>query len=345
MNFSSEIRNWYHQNHRKLPWRETQNPYYIWLSEVILQQTRVDQGLNYYLKFIQHYPRLEDMANAPEEKILKDWQGLGYYSRARNMHAASKTILHEQQGRFPDTYAGIRALKGVGDYTAAAIASICYHLPYPVLDGNVYRVITRIFGIDAPIDTGEGKKMVLEALNEFFDPEHPGEFNQAIMEFGALHCTPSRPDCENCIFSAGCIARKKNLVNTLPVKSKKTKVRNRYFYYLVILHGKQTYLEKRTGNDIWKGLYQFPLIESEKKLNDQALEKQITQPGNYHIISISKEYKHVLSHQHIYCRFITIIPSGNLPANAWTKVPLDKLQDYPVARLTEKYLAEANLPE
>lgn len=340
MQFSSKIIYWYQSNHRKLPWRETKNPYYIWISEIILQQTRVDQGLRYYLKFVHHYPEIQDLAQASEDQILKDWQGLGYYSRARNMHEAAKAIVRDYKGHFPDKYHEIRSLKGIGDYTAAAIASIAYNLPYPVLDGNVYRVISRYFGIEIPIDSIDGKKAIMEALNAVFDSKNPGEFNQAIMEFGAMYCKPSNPDCEHCIFLADCEARKKNLVKSIPVKTKKTKIKNRYFYYMVIFNENYTYLVKRNENDIWKGLYQFPLIESDKKINPENILQKIDFKGSLKIKSISKEYKHILSHQHIYAQFILLNTMKIALKNNWQKTAWNDLENYPVPRLIQKFMEE-----
>lgn len=244
MDFSTQIIEWYRTNKRDLPWRKTKNPYQIWLSEIILQQTRVEQGLSYYLKFIEKYPSIKDLANAPQDEVLKLWQGLGYYSRARNLHYTSKVITDKYKGEFPATYKEILDLKGIGEYTAAAISSFSFNLPYPVIDGNVYRVLSRVFDIDTPIDSTLGKKEFKELAYELINKNNPSEYNQAIMEFGALYCKPQSPDCENCIFTSTCLAFKTKKINELPVKSKKLKQKNRYFNYLVFIDEDYTYLKK-----------------------------------------------------------------------------------------------------
>ena len=218
--FAKRLIKWYNFNKRELPWRSTSDPYKIWLSEIILQQTQVNQGLSYYLKFVEEFQTVKDLAKAPADKVMKLWQGLGYYSRARNLHEAAKNIVNEHKGEFPKAYEDIRALKGVGDYTAAAIASIAYNLPYAVVDGNVYRVLSRIFGIETPIDSTSGKKEFNELANELLTKKNPADYNQAIMEFGALYCRPKNPDCTNCIFNDKCEAYRLNKINLLPVKSK-----------------------------------------------------------------------------------------------------------------------------
>jgi len=304
--------------------------------------------MNYYLKFVQNYPTVTDLANAPEEKVLKDWQGLGYYSRARNLHAAAKEIVTRYGGKFPADYESVRSLKGVGDYTAAAITSIAYGLPHPVLDGNVYRVISRIFGIEIPVDTPAGKKEVQDALRSVFDPEHPAEFNQGMMEFGALFCVPRNPDCPRCIFFAECEARRKGLVNKLPAKSKTTRIRNRYFYYLVIEHDENIYLEKRTGKDIWEGLFQFPLLEAEARLSLKQVEEHPAVRGLFgadlSTRQASVEYKHVLSHQHLYATFVVISTGKDFrPRPGWVAVKKEDLEIYAVPRLVHRFL-EAYLP-
>ncbi len=260
---------WYRQNKRDLPWRNTKNPYKIWLSEIILQQTRVDQGMNYYLKFIRNYPTIFDLANANEQDILNDWQGLGYYSRARNLHFTAKYISTELNGIFPNQFTEIIKLKGIGEYTASAIASFSFDLPYAVLDGNVYRVLSRVFDISTPIDSTEGKKEFQNLANELIDRENPAEYNQSIMEFGAMLCTPANPNCETCPLSSKCLSFANNTIKDRPLKEKKTKVRNRYFNFAIFKDNDQILIEKRIAKDIWQHLYQFPLFETEKEMNSQ----------------------------------------------------------------------------
>ncbi|HYG16163.1 MAG TPA: A/G-specific adenine glycosylase, partial [Bacteroidia bacterium] len=269
MSFNKIIESWYALNKRDLPWRNTRDPYKIWLSEVILQQTRVNQGMPYYHKFIEKYPDIAAMAGAHEDEVLKLWQGLGYYSRARNMHQAAKMITYELNGKFPITYTDILKLKGVGSYTAAAIASIAGNEPVAVVDGNVYRVLARYFGIDTPIDSTEGRKTFLKLANELINTENPATYNQAVMEFGALQCKPQNPDCGVCPLKISCIALKQKRVDALPVKSKKTAVKARYFNYLFFEKPGFAHLQKRGQTDIWANLYEFPLAETEKTIGDK----------------------------------------------------------------------------
>ena len=310
VDFSNDLLGWYTINKRELPWRETKAPYAIWLSEIILQQTRVDQGLSYYLKFIEKYPTVEEFARAGEDDILKLWQGLGYYSRARNMHKTAQEIVEKWHGKFPSSYEDLLALKGIGEYTAAAISSISYEKPYAVVDGNVYRVLSRFFGISTPIDSSSGKKEFRLLANSLINKEKPGEYNQALMEFGALHCIPKNPDCQECILKCRCIAFNSSLVEKLPVKGEKQKSKLRYFNYLVILEKGFVYLKKRTGNDIWRNLYEFPLIEKNKKTDAANFDKLVkTYPGlkKFDILKITSWEKQVLSHQNIYYRFIYMV--------------------------------------
>ena len=348
MNFSSAIINWYLTNKRDLPWRNTKDPYFIWLSEVILQQTRVDQGMNYYLAFIRNFPTIKKLAAAPEEKVMKLWQGLGYYSRARNLHATAKHISKEFKGVFPETHDEIIQLKGIGPYTAAAIASIAFNRPHAVVDGNVYRVLARVFGVKTPIDSTAGKKEFYELANELLDKKQPALFNQAVMEFGAMYCKPNNPDCPNCIFNGICVANDKKLVDTLPVKEKKTKVRNRYFKYIVLKHKNTVVIKKRTGKDIWKNLYDFPLIETDRELKEPALLKtaewkKFFGKQAYTINSVSKTYKHVLSHQNIYARFWEVKVEKKIT------VPKEQLlievrvfKKFAIPRLVDIYMQEYN---
>ena len=300
--FSSILENWYARNGRyDLPWRKVSDPYLIWLSETILQQTRVVQGYDYYLRFSERFPNVFSLAAAEEDEVLKLWQGLGYYSRARNLHFAAKTIA--EMGAFPKDYEGVRKLKGVGDYTAAAICSFAYNLPYAVVDGNVYRVLSRFFGIYTPIDSNEGKKEFSALANELLDKEHPGEYNSAIMDFGALQCTPKSPECSSCPFAGGCHALQNEAISELPVKSKKTAVTNRYFVYLYLENEKQVLLHRRGKGDIWQGLYEPYLLEFDQPPTDKDIVEKIKgipfcQAAT--LEPIAKGVKHVLTHRRLW---------------------------------------------
>lgn len=342
--FTKKLSNWYILNKRDLPWRNEQNPYFIWLSEIILQQTQVSQGLSYYYKFINHYPKVKKLADASEDEILKDWQGLGYYSRARNLHCAAKTIVEKHKENFPRSYEDIMQLKGVGEYTAAAIASFAFNLPHAVVDGNVYRVLSRLFGIETPIDSTSGKKQFQKLADELLDKKNPALHNQAIMEFGSQYCKPVNPDCTNCIFNKKCFAFAHNLVSVLPVKEKKTKIKNRYLNYLILLDkNKNIALNKRSKNDIWKGLYEFLLLETEKEVSFNNLQKskefKKLVSSNYEVKYVSKSYKHILSHQHLYAKFYIITTSFKHPKNCVT-TSLNSLTSYAFPRLIDKFLQD-----
>ncbi len=298
MSFSNNILDWYKINKRDLPWRKNKNPYFVWLSEVILQQTRVAQGTAYYYKFIERFPTVKELASASEEEILNLWQGLGYYSRARNLHKAAQQIINEFEGEFPNNYKDILSLKGVGDYTASAISSICFGEQKAVVDGNVYRVLSRCFAIDLPIDSTKGKKQFKILAEELLPSKQTGDYNQGLMELGALVCTPKLPQCFECPLQTKCIAYSKGTMSNYPVKTKKTKQRKRYFNYLVIKHRDSYYLEKRTGDDIWKNMYQFPLIETSKEQTHPVYESE-----SLFLERRKKARKHVLSHQTIYAIF------------------------------------------
>jgi A/G-specific adenine glycosylase len=338
MNFSRQITDWYRQNKRELPWRQTVNPYHIWLSEIILQQTRVNQGLDYYLKFLKHYPTIVDLAKADEQSVLNNWQGLGYYSRARNLHATAKTIVEKFKGQFPSTYEEIINLKGIGSYTAAAIASFAYNLPHAVVDGNVYRVLSRIFDIELPIDNNEGQKTFSKIANELLDKNNPGIHNQAIMEFGALHCTPTFPSCENCIFQQECLALKNGTISERPTKKGKTKIRNRYFNYFYFVEDNKTIVVKRTEKDIWQHLYEFPKIEFDHDIDINEVKLEIINKFELTPINFSKPKKHILSHQHIYGVFWEFNQFPKQIQNNWEIIELSKLHDYPIPRLIDRYL-------
>lgn len=341
LNTSNLLINWYQKNKRELPWRNTSDPYKIWLSEIILQQTRVQQGLPYFERFTHHYPTINDLASANEQDILLLWQGLGYYSRARNMHQTAKIIVDKYHGNFPKNYSEIIALKGIGEYTAAAIASFAFGLAYPVLDGNVYRVISRLFGIEKPIDTSKGKKEVIEALNLVFNQDNPGLFNQAIMEFGATHCTPKKPKCSTCIFNNKCEAYRINKVECIPFKKGKTKVLKINHTYLCLIFKKNTFIQQRTEG-IWKNLYQFPLIEKYIGPNEIAnfLDNFLENTSNFEILD-KYESKHILSHRKIDAIFYTIYVDTQpiFSKNNIFEIPLTEMSTkYPVSILTQNYL-------
>ncbi|WP_321996711.1 A/G-specific adenine glycosylase [Draconibacterium orientale] len=345
-NFHTNIYMWYNINKRDLPWRKDRDPYKIWLSEIILQQTRVEQGKNYFYRFVEAYPTVNDLAGAHEDEVLKLWQGLGYYSRARNLHASAKIIASQYNGTFPNDYKSILALKGVGPYTAAAVASIAFNLPYPAVDGNIYRVLSRYYGIVTPIDSSAGKKEFQQLAEELIQGQDPGMHNQALMEFGALQCVPKSPKCENCPVVESCFAYKNGLVAQLPVKEKKTKQRHRYFYYYMYDMGDSILLDKRSGNDIWQNLYQLPLIEREKALSDAELLHADfpVKTMQVNVKSISGQKKHVLSHQIIHAKLIYLEVQGNFNNQSpLIRVNKKDISKFAVSRLVEQFLQEAGL--
>ncbi|MDG2150601.1 MAG: A/G-specific adenine glycosylase [Polaribacter sp.] len=340
MIFSNALIHWYLKNNRKLPWRETKNPYFIWLSEIMLQQTRVAQGLSYYKKFTEAFPSIFELAKANESTVLKMWQGLGYYSRARNLHFTAKYIATELNGVFPATFNEIIKLKGIGDYTASAISSICFNEPTAVVDGNVYRVLSRYFGIKTPINSSLGIKEFKALAQVLIDETQPGTFNQAIMDFGALHCKPQNPSCSSCPFSESCVALEQNRIKELPVKEKKVKVKKRYFNYLVMVTSDgKTILSERKGKGIWQGLYQFPLIETNKNIsiNELISKDEFVNlfPFNSSISLFNKkEIVHKLSHQHISTKF-WIIETEN---SQEIKIKWAEIEKYPVPILIANFL-------
>jgi A/G-specific adenine glycosylase len=344
--FGETIISWYHHNKRDLPWRGTKDPYKIWLSEIILQQTRVEQGTAYYHRFTETYPTVLALASAKEDAVLKLWQGLGYYSRARNLLFAAKQIKNEFAGKFPATYEEIKMLKGVGDYTAAAIASFAFNLPHAVVDGNVYRFLSRYFGIKTPINSTAGKKEFALLAQQLLMDHPPGDFNQALMEFGARQCKPSSPLCDSCPLQSSCFAYKHKTTGSLPVKDKKIKIRKRYFHYLIIKEDKHFYIRRREEKDIWTGLHDFPLIESVAKLSESELLssddwKSTFQKTKAVLKNVSEEYKHVLSHQHIYARFFEVHvskPIEKKQSASWKKVNKLSIRKFAVPRLIEQYL-------
>ena len=321
MIFSNSLIHWYLNSKRDLPWRNTKNPYYIWLSEIMLQQTRVAQGLPYYLDFISTFPTVFDLANASEEKVLKHWQGLGYYSRARNLHFTAQFVASELKGEFPDNYKELIKLKGIGEYTAAAIASFSFNEAVPVVDGNVFRVLSRYFDIETDISLATAKKEFSNLAMELMPKNDPATFNQAIMEFGALQCVPKNPNCQNCIFNSSCAALQKKKVQNLPVKLKKIKISYRFFNYLVFEDDiKNTLIQKRDQKGIWQNLYEFPLIETENELDLDAVSELIINKykTEFEIVGVSnwnsKGQIHKLSHQHLNINFWKVKVKGEIPS-------------------------------
>ncbi|MBK7872457.1 MAG: A/G-specific adenine glycosylase [Saprospiraceae bacterium] len=351
VNFRQQLMEWYELSHRPLPWKGEKNPYLIWLSEIILQQTRVEQGLPYFELFRNAYPTLQDLAAADEDEVMKLWEGLGYYSRARNMHSTAKHIAYERAGQFPNTYEEILALKGVGPYTAAAIVSFAYDLPHAVVDGNVYRVLARFFGIEIPTDSTEGKKLFNDLAQQALDATQPGRYNQAIMDFGATQCTPQNPDCKNCPLQADCQAFEYNTVEMLPVKSKKLVKRERYFHYLVIQSADKTIVRKRIEKDIWQNLYEFPMIELSEPATDFGDLKNaefwnyLLSDCNYKLLHISRPFKQILTHQVIHALFFEIeILNPHLPEDSQFVVTERKnLSKFAFPKIIDWYLQDNSL--
>ena len=338
--FANVLIDWYRSYKRELPWRSTKDPYRIWISEIILQQTRVAQGYAYYLRFVERFPNVEALASASIDEVLKMWQGLGYYSRARNMHEAALSMA----GVFPDTYDGVRALKGVGDYTAAAICSIAYGMHYAVVDGNVYRVLARYFGVDIAIDTTEGRKFFAALAQQLLPEQVPGLYNQAIMDFGALQCVPVNPDCFACPLSDSCAAFATGRVGLLPFKKGKVRVRNRFFAYIYVRAGDYIFISKREKEDIWKGLYEFPLIETEKPLGGmkELLENRCWKEwmGEEEVLvnirQVRKGVKHILSHQVLFTDFYEVVLFPESKAfSGFLKIRAVDLEKYAVPRLIQ----------
>lgn len=344
MDFSAELLKWYHRNKRDLPWRNTSDPYLIWLSEIILQQTRVDQGLPYYLKFAEHFPDVASFAAADEDTILKLWQGLGYYSRGRNMLKTAQNVVQNYNGAFPTSYKELIKLTGIGEYTAAAISSFSVNEARAVVDGNVYRLLARLFGISTPINSTEGKKTFQKLADSLLDKDKAGEHNQAIIEFGALQCRPKNPQCDTCPFFASCYARKENQINELPVKLKTLKIKERHFYYFVIVKENKILLNRRANDDIWAGLHDFPLIESAHALTHEELlahENFKNWFGDEKVIfSMSGPVKHILTHQRIFGTFIESsgIKEDIAEKHGWFWIDLDDLSHYGQPKLIFAFL-------
>ncbi len=334
--FTKAIMRWHSvANVRELPWKGDRNPYRIWLSEIMLQQTRAGQGIPYYLKFVETYPRIEDLAAAPDDEVFKLWQGLGYYARCRNMLVTARQIVREHGSMFPKTHEDILSLKGIGPYTAAAIASFAYGLPHAVVDGNVYRVLARYFGISDASDTSGGKKLFQKLADSLLDREDPGGFNQAIMDLGATICTPALPKCEDCPLAARCIALRDGLVELLPVKSKKAKVRTRYFHYLMLHSGDEVWLRLRDGKDIWKGLYEPFLIETETLTTYQSLRKHSVFPALAAGATQKDEgeFSQKLSHQIIRSRFFSVHTDIRPEISGGIWISKSAIREYPVPKL------------
>jgi A/G-specific adenine glycosylase len=331
-----DLISWYLINKRDLPWRKTKNPYKIWMSEIILQQTRVQQGLPYYQKFISTYPTIQSLALANEDEVLNLWQGLGYYSRARNMLKTANVINQEYKGSFPTSYNDLLKLKGIGEYTAAAIASFSFNEPVAVVDGNVYRVLSRLFDIETPIDSGEGKKAFRFLADEVLDKANPATFNQAIMEFGALQCTPKKPDCNNCVLNGACLSRENGTISQRPVKKKKSAAKERFFVYKIFLDENKTLIQKREEKDIWQGLYEFPLEE----FGDAKKQMEYIQSCKGKTLYCSSEITHILSHQRIKTFFIYLkLEKKKEPLKQGVlSVSVNELYRYPVSVLTENFL-------
>lgn len=345
LEISRLLRGWYREHKRELPWRESSDPYVIWISEIILQQTRVAQGMAYFLRFTERFPDVASLAAAEEDEVLKYWQGLGYYSRARNLHAAARDVMERFGGVFPREYKEVLSLKGIGEYTAAAIVSFAWNQPYPVVDGNVYRVLSRLFAVDVPIDIPKGKKTFTDLARLIMDPRHAGTHNQAIMELGALQCVPQNPDCESCPLRGRCMAYAAHRVQAYPVKRNKVKTRDRYFHYLYIIYKGKTWLSRREGKDIWKGLYEFPLIETDEAVDFARLQqtdsfRQLFEGAGRLDVSVGlSNVKHVLSHQILHATFYRIeIEKESEALQAFLRIGIGEVGEYAVPRLIQIYL-------
>ncbi|MCX2744882.1 A/G-specific adenine glycosylase [Mangrovivirga sp. M17] len=342
--FTDKLIGWYKLNSRDLPWRNTRDPYPVWLSEVILQQTRVEQGMPYFYKFIDAYPTIKDLANSTEEEVLRLWQGLGYYSRGRNLLKGAKQIVFERNGVWPDNYKELQEIKGVGKYIAAAIASFCFNEYVPVIDGNVYRFMSRYLGIHEPINTSKSFRIFFDLTKEFQKHANdPAAFNQAVMEFGSLHCKPKNPLCESCPFESACYARLNNMQHSFPVKNKKKKSVVRNFHYFVIAEDNKYLFTKRGKNDIWEGLFEFPLVESDELTSKELAESPFLSEGQ----KVKKMFnvKHILSHQTIFATFYEVIDVSNSLKEA---ISMDKgewlspeeIEKKPKPILIDKFLNE-----
>jgi A/G-specific adenine glycosylase len=331
-------------NNRPMPWKKEKDPYKIWLSEIILQQTRVEQGLTYYNKYVKAFPTVHDLARAPKEKIFKLWEGLGYYSRCNNLISTAKQIANDFHGEFPTTYENIRSLKGVGPYTAAAIASFAYNLPHAVLDGNVFRVLSRYFGITTPVDTAEGRKIYSQLAEALLYRKDPGAYNQAIMDFGATVCKPKSPLCGECVQRKECEAFKNNWVDQLPVKKKTLKKKTRWFYYFIVNYQDQVYITKRSAKDIWQNLYEFVLLENDGPLELDASSlcrtaADLTGTDKLIISQVSDEVKQQLTHQTIIGQFVSVTTYEQPPLlNSFVRLPFSDIRKYPFPAFINAFL-------
>jgi A/G-specific adenine glycosylase len=334
------------ENTREMPWKGEKDPYKIWLSEIILQQTRVAQGLNYYQRFTAAFPTIQHLANAAEVKVFKLWEGLGYYTRCKNLIATAKHISNNLNGKFPDQYQDILSLKGIGPYTAAAIGSFAFGLPYAVVDGNVFRVLARYFGISTPIDSLEGKKVFGNLANELLNKRQPGEYNQAMMDFGAVVCKPQLPLCDSCGLSENCKAFLSGNVQLLPVKEKTIVKKTRWLYYLQIDYKGNTYVRKRGANDIWENLYELVLIESDgpAEMSDLSHFKKLLGKNKFKLLHISPLYKHLLTHLTIYGQFVKITVNNPIEIKGYKKVSQKAFDKLPFPKFISNYLTDKNVP-
>jgi A/G-specific adenine glycosylase len=342
MNFTTKIIGWYQQNKRDLPWRNTNDAYKIWLSEIILQQTRVSQGLPYYINFVTAFPTVKDLASADEQEVLKLWQGLGYYSRARNLHFTAKFVVENHNGIFPNTYDELLKLKGIGTYTAAAIASFSANEPVAVVDGNVFRVLSRVFNVTYDISQNSTKKYFIELAQKLLSTTQPNLHNQAIMEFGALQCVPKNPNCSGCVFNDSCEAFKLKIVSELPVKLKKIKITKRFLSYVLIHDAFGNYImNKRTANGIWKNLYEFPCVESETEIDEKELLVHLN--NSYKIKNFQYfdtfDVLHKLTHQHLNIKFYRI-ETEEILENSYT---FSELKQLPVPIVLHNFIEKIGI--
>jgi len=345
MKISNLLIEWYQVNRRNLPWRNTNDPYKIWVSEIVLQQTRVNQGLDYYTRFVNEFPDIHTLASAPIQKVLKAWEGLGYYSRARNMHKAAIEVVNHHHGKIPDHFEGLKKLPGIGPYTAAAIASFAYNEPVAVVDGNVYRVLSRLHGIFTPINTTPAVKTFNSLANQVMDKSNPADFNQAIMEFGAMACLPANPQCPKCILKEHCYAFKNQVVHELPVKLSPRKKKVRYLYFIMLHYKNGVYIQQRISKDIWQGLYQFPMVESKRQLTRSkalaTLKETFCLKDTELQDNACYNYKHILTHQEIRAGiFVAQTLKAPPSQHKWLFVPVGQLSDYPLPRLLNIFLEE-----
>jgi len=349
MKFCDKISAYYIENKRDLPWRKTKDPYKIWLSEIIMQQTQISQGTAYYYKFVETYPTVFDLAKAGEQDILILWQGLGYYSRARNLHHTAKEIVRKYAGQFPDNFQDLIKLKGIGEYTASAILSICFNKPYPAVDGNVLRVISRLYNISEPVNQTSGKKLITEKCEKLICKKNPGDFNQALMDFGATQCTSSAPNCENCIFNNDCEAYRTGKVNNLPIKIKAKRKIKEYYQYFIIIYDNEILIKKRTEG-IWKNLYEFPLIVNSKKHSKKKISEQFARQHNINprlvIPDVADTFKHVLSHKILFVTFY-LVKSGKktdfeaiIRTENYKKIKISELANFPLPQVIRNFLSD-----